>query len=82
MNETNAPVSTRGVLSLVFALLALTGACPCVGSIAAILLGMGDRNPVGRAGFHLGWISLVLATMFLFVAALFLGGAALIEAMN
>lgn len=83
MNDSNpreASVTTRSVLALVFGLLGITGACPCLGSIAAIALGMGEENGVGRAGFHLGWISLVLGffgvlcALALLVATVVTGG--------
>jgi hypothetical protein len=76
------PVSTRSVLSLVFAILGVTGTCPCVGPVAAILLGMGEPSGVGRAGFFLGWVAVALQLLALFVGILFFGGAVAIEAFN
>ena len=51
--------STSAVLSLVFGILGITGACPCIGSILAIVLGAGDRSGVARAGVILGWITIL-----------------------
>lgn len=76
------PVGTRAVLALVFAILGVTGTCPCVGPVAAILLGMGERSGIGRAGFLLGWVALALQLLALFVALVFAGGAVAIEAFN
>ena len=82
MNEATQAVSTRAVLALVFAVLATAGWCPCVGSLCAIALGMGSRSAVGRAGFHLGWISLALTCLGLLAGLGFLAGAALLEAFH
>jgi hypothetical protein len=54
------PASTRAVLSLVFAILAFFG-LSCIGSIAAIVLGKNEPSGVGRAGYIIGWIGLVLS---------------------
>ena len=89
LNDTNpspAPVTTRSVLALVFGVLGITATCPCLGSIAAIALGLGEENGVGRAGFHLGWISLVLLLLGGFFAAGLFGitvvGGALVDLVN
>lgn len=74
------PVGTRAVLSLVFAILGVTGTCPCVGPPAAILLGMGERSGVGRAGFYLGWAALAVQLLALFLVVLFGGFAIAVEA--
>ena len=85
MNDQKDDVGPRALLSLIFGLLAFA-ACPCVGSVAAILLGMGEKNAVGRTGFWLGWITLALSFLYLAVglvlAAIFGGGALLTEALN
>jgi hypothetical protein len=60
--------SLRAVLSLVFGILSFE-ICPCLGGVLAILLGLGERSGVGRAGFILGWISLAIHA---FVALLML----------
>jgi hypothetical protein len=66
-----APASTKAVLSLVFGILAFFG-LPCVGSIVAIVLGKGERSGVGRAGFVLGWIGLVLGLLVAILVAIWL----------
>ena len=66
MTESN---STRGVLSLVFGILGITGGCPCLGSILAIVCGWGDSSGVGRAGVILGWVGLAM----MLVTVLFTG---------
>jgi hypothetical protein len=67
--------SVRSVLALVFGLLALPLAC-CLGGgivpgLAAIALGWGERHPLGRAGFALGWIGLVLGLLILAATVIF-----------
>ena len=52
--------SGRAVASLVFGILAITGVLPCIGSFLAIALGVGEETGVGRAGFVIGWISLLI----------------------
>lgn len=85
MNDPSNEVGPRALLSLIFGLLAF-GTCPCVGSVAAIVLGMGEKSSIGRTGFWLGWISLGLCFLYLAVglalAVLFGGGALLAEAFN
>jgi hypothetical protein len=68
-------VGTKAVLALVFGILSLE-VCPCVGSLLAILLGWGERSGVGRAGFVLGWISLLIygGVALLALLALVVGG--------
>jgi hypothetical protein len=50
MNDSKNDVGPRALLSLIFGLLAFC-ACPCIGSLAAIVLGMGEKSAIGRAGF-------------------------------
>ncbi len=54
------PASTKAVLSLVFAILAFFG-LGCIGSIVAIVLGKNEPSGVGRAGYIVGWVGLVLS---------------------
>ncbi|MEW6073535.1 MAG: hypothetical protein AB1726_13205 [Planctomycetota bacterium] len=71
----NDQPSGRAIASLVFGILGLT-ACPCAGGLLAILLGAGERHPVGRAGMILGWISVGLTALagLLGLLVLVLGG--------
>lgn len=48
----------RGIASLVMSILALTGICPCIGSVLGVYLGAEDSSSVARAGVILGWIGL------------------------
>jgi cytochrome c biogenesis protein CcdA len=70
-------VSGKAIASLVFGILAVTGVCPCIGSIVAIALGVGETSGVARAGVILGWIHLAMIAISLIIVALFLalGGA-------
>jgi hypothetical protein len=85
MNDQKDDVGLRAVLSLICGVLAV-GLCPCVGSVAAIALGMGQTNAIGRTGFWLGWITLGLFFLYLAVglalAVIFGGGAMLADAIN
>jgi hypothetical protein len=85
MNDRKDEVGLRAVLSLIFGVLAV-GLCPCVGSVVAIVLGMGEKNAIGRTGFWLGWVTLGLFFLYLAVglvlAVIFGGGAMLAEALN
>lgn len=67
--------SGRAIAALIFGILGLT-ALPCIGPIVAIVLGSGERDGIGRAGFLLGWIALVLyvAAAFFFLLFLLVGG--------
>jgi hypothetical protein len=82
MEGAGGEISGRSVAALVLGVAGLT-ACPVAASIAAILLGMGERNGVGRAGFWLGWIGLgvsvlaVLASALLFLLGLIFAGGSL-----
>ncbi len=82
VNENNPELTTRSILSLVFALLALFGICPCLGSLAALGFGIGERHPVGRAGFHLGWISIILALIVVAGVALVATTGVAIDQLN
>jgi hypothetical protein len=68
--------SGKAVASLVFAILALVGVCPCIGSVVAIVLGNDVDDGVARAGVVLGWIGLILSVVgiLVFVALMLLGG--------
>ena len=79
MTETT---STRAVLSLVFGILAITGTCPCVGSILAVLCGAGDRSGIARAGVILGWISILFWALLAALCLFALGVGAFVEALN
>jgi hypothetical protein len=85
MNDPKDDVSTRAVLALISGVLAV-GLCPCIGSLAAIVLGMGEKSAVGRTGFWLGWITLGLFCLYLaaglVLMVIFGGGAMLAEAVN
>ncbi len=65
--------STRGVLSLIFGVLGILCILPCVGPLAAIVLGMGEKDGMARAGVILGWLTLVVyaaaALVFLMLGA-------------
>jgi hypothetical protein len=72
---------TKAILSLVFGILSFV-ACPCIGSVLAIVLGWNEKTGVGRAGFILGWISAalsVLGILFYVVFILILGGVAALD---
>jgi hypothetical protein len=56
----NGETSGKAIASLVFGILGLTGTCPCLGPILAVVLGAGEERGVGRAGFILGWIGVAL----------------------
>ena len=78
MNEEKNELRPRALLSLIFGLLAF-GPCPCVGSLAAIVLGMGEKSAIGRTGFWLGWAALAatfLCLLFGVGLSLLFGGAA------
>jgi len=78
---TSESPSTQSVLALVFGILSWV-ACPCVGTVAAIALGAGQSDGVGRAGFILGMINLVVLILS-FVVFLVVGGIGMIaEAVN
>ncbi len=55
--------SGKAVASLVFGILAITGALPCIGSVLAIALGAGEESGVGRAGVLIGLVSLLLPVL-------------------
>ena len=67
---TSTQASGRAIASLVFGILGLT-VMPCVGPIAAIILGAGEKDGAGRAGVILGWIALVLYAVSALVAIVF-----------
>ena len=69
------PASGRAIAALVLGILGVVQVLPIVGSIAAIILGSGERTGPGRAGAILGWIGLALyGFVFLIVAGLMLFG--------
>ena len=72
----------RGVAALVFGILAVTGTCPCLGAILAILLGWEERSGIGRAGFILGWVALVLQLGVLLLALLWIAIAGAAAGLN
>jgi len=74
--------STRAVLSLVFGVLGITGTCPCIGSILAVVLGAGDRSGVARAGVILGWVTILFWVLCAGAGVFILLLAALIDAAN
>jgi cytochrome c biogenesis protein CcdA len=83
MNESSSnETTTRAVLSLVFGVLAMSGGCPCIGGILAIVFGMGEKSGVGRAGLILGWIHLALIALIFVAVACFVGVAAFVDAVN
>jgi hypothetical protein len=83
MNQaSSSETSTRAVLSLVFGVLALSGACPCIGGILAILLGAGEPSGVARAGVILGWVHFALTALILIVVASVFGVALLAGAVD
>lgn len=67
---TQNSTSARAVLSLVFGVLGLLCILPCVGPIAAIGLGIGEKDSMARAGVILGWITLVLYAAAVLIALL------------
>ena len=85
MDDSKNDFGPRALLSLIFGLLAF-GACPCIGSLAAIVLGMGEKSAIGRTGFWLGWITLGLCFLYvavgLVLTVLFGGGALLAGALD
>jgi hypothetical protein len=60
-------VTGRDVAALVMSLLGLVQWCPCIGSIAGIVLGTGSKSSVAKAAVILGWIGLAIALLFLLV---------------
>ena len=68
--------STRAVLALVFGILGLT-VLPCAGPIIAIVVGMGERGGIAKAGVILGWITLGIYALVaaLVLLIVLLGGA-------
>ena len=68
---TSTQASGKAIASLVCGVLGLT-VMPCVGPIAAIVLGAGEKDGPGRAGVILGWIALVLYAVTALVAIAFL----------
>jgi len=78
----NEQASGKAIASLVLAILAWVGACPCVGGLMAVILGMGERSGVGRAGFLLGLLHLIFTAVALLGVLFFAVAAALVQAMN
>jgi hypothetical protein len=64
--------SGKAIASLIFGILGLTGACPCVGSILAIVLASGESGDIAKAGRILGWIGLALTLLSLLLVGGFL----------
>jgi cytochrome c biogenesis protein CcdA len=76
--------SGKAIAALVLGILGFLQLAPCIGPIAAIVLGWGEKGGVGRAGLILGWITLA---MYAFAAGvllllLLLGGVAALPFMN
>jgi len=67
---TGQGASTRAIWALVCGILAWTG-CPLLGAIAAILLGHGQGEPLGRVGAILGWVQLALIVAIIGVGLVF-----------
>ena len=67
---TEQTTSGRAIASLVFGILGLVGFVPCVGPILAIVLGSGEADGVAKAGVLLGWITLALYSITVFVVLL------------
>jgi hypothetical protein len=64
--------TARGVLALVFGVLGMLCICPILGSIAAIALGMGQKDGMARAGVVLGWLTLLVIAALAALGMLFL----------
>jgi hypothetical protein len=70
----NDQPGNKAIWALVLGILSLSG-CSCFAAIPAIFLGWGEKSGVGRAGWILGCISLVLhvlaigAALFIFLIA-------------
>jgi len=61
--------SGKAVASLVFSILGMLGFC-CLGPLVGVILGWGERSGVGRAGFIVGWIGLILQLVVIVIWAL------------
>jgi hypothetical protein len=70
MEDKSQEISARSVAALVLGVAGFS-ACPVLGSIAAVILGIGEKNAVGRAGFWLGWIGLGLTLLLVVLSLLF-----------
>lgn len=67
--------SGKAIASLVFGILSWF-MCPCAFGVVAIVLGAGERSGIGRAGFWLGVVNVVLMTLGIFLYLFVLGGLA------
>jgi cytochrome c biogenesis protein CcdA len=78
MSSSEQP-SGKAIASLVLGILGLLQLAPCIGPIAAIVLGWGEKDGVGRAGLILGWITLAMYAFVVGVVLLLIlvGGIAL-----
>jgi hypothetical protein len=52
-----------GVAAFIWSIVGLLGICPILGSILGIVLGAGESEGLGRAGYILGWIGLLLVAI-------------------
>ncbi len=69
---TSQEPSGRAIASLICGILGLAQVLPCIGPILAVVLGADERSGVGRAGYILGWIGLVLTVAVVVIGLLFL----------
>ena len=78
----NEQASGKAIASLVLGILAWVGACPCLGGLLAMVLGAGERSGVGRAGFLLGLLHLILIAAVAMLVLLFGAAGMLVQILD
>ena len=68
--------SNKAIWALVLGILSLSG-CSCFAAVPAVVLGWDEKSGVGRAGWILGCVSLVLHVLLIGAALFFFTIAAI-----